>query len=112
MNENRSACLDCDLELMRWPDRFGVHQACVGEHHPGGQELIGSGETWSTAARTSLQKREAEQNADRWHGRGTAAKHGNYRRLEEPVAGFTATTRGAGRSSSSTVRWIEYEVSP
>src|SRR5262249_59883734 len=42
MEENPTACLDRDLELMVWLDRLGFHEAWIGEHHSAGFEIIGS----------------------------------------------------------------------
>src|SRR2546430_11756181 len=42
MEENPTACLDRDLELMVWLDRLGFHEAGIGEHHSAGVEIIGS----------------------------------------------------------------------
>src|SRR3989440_10852291 len=44
MEENPTACLDRDLELMVWLDRLGFHEAWIGEHHSAGFEIISSPE--------------------------------------------------------------------
>ena len=36
MNENPAACIERDLELMQWLDKFGFHEAWIGEHIPPG----------------------------------------------------------------------------
>ena len=33
VEENPTACVDRDLELMVWLDRLGFHEAWIGEHH-------------------------------------------------------------------------------
>ena len=50
MNENPSACLDRDLELMQWLDRLGFQEAWIGEHHSAGWELISSPELFIAVA--------------------------------------------------------------
>ncbi|MBN9562603.1 MAG: LLM class flavin-dependent oxidoreductase [Alphaproteobacteria bacterium] len=50
MDENPSACLDRDLELMQWLDRLGYHEAWIGEHHSAGWELISSPELFIAVA--------------------------------------------------------------
>src|SRR3546814_17168012 len=42
MDENPSACLERDLELMQWLDRLGLPEAWIGEHHSAGWEIISS----------------------------------------------------------------------
>src|SRR5215469_10816715 len=42
MEENPTACLDRDLELIEWLDRLGYHEAWIGEHHSAGFETISS----------------------------------------------------------------------
>lgn len=50
MNENPSACIDRDLELMRWLDRLGFDEAWIGEHHSAGWEVISSPELFIAVA--------------------------------------------------------------
>lgn len=50
MNENPSACIDRDLELMQWLDRLGFDEAWIGEHHSAGWELINSPELFVAVA--------------------------------------------------------------
>src|SRR6201994_5222384 len=50
MEENSTACLDRDLELMVWLDRLGFHEAWIGEHHSAGFEIISSPEVFIAAA--------------------------------------------------------------
>ena len=50
MNENPSACIERDLELMQWLDRLGFHEAWIGEHHSAGWELISSPEIFIAVA--------------------------------------------------------------
>ena len=50
MEENPTACLDRDLELMVWLDRLGFHEAWIGEHHSAGFEIIGSPEIFIAIA--------------------------------------------------------------
>ncbi|MEZ5855092.1 MAG: LLM class flavin-dependent oxidoreductase [Hyphomicrobiaceae bacterium] len=50
MNENPSACIERDLELMQWLDRLGFHEAWIGEHHSAGWELISSPELFIAVA--------------------------------------------------------------
>ncbi|HVH75621.1 MAG TPA: LLM class flavin-dependent oxidoreductase [Stellaceae bacterium] len=50
MDENPTACLDRDLELMVWLDRLGFHEAWIGDHHSAGWELIGSPEIFIAIA--------------------------------------------------------------
>ena len=50
MNENPSACLERDLELMQWLDRLGYDEAWIGEHHSAGWELISSPELFIAVA--------------------------------------------------------------
>src|SRR5437588_7208660 len=50
MEENPSACLDRDLELMAWLDRLGFHEAWIGEHHSAGFETISSPEIFIAVA--------------------------------------------------------------
>lgn len=42
MNENPAACIERDLELMEYLDQLRFHEACIGEHHSAGCELITS----------------------------------------------------------------------
>src|SRR5260370_31203553 len=44
MEEDPTACLDRDLELMVWLDRLGFHEAWIGEHHSAAYEIISSPE--------------------------------------------------------------------
>lgn len=50
MDENPTACLDRDLELMEWLDRLGFHEAWIGEHHSAGWEIISSPELFIAVA--------------------------------------------------------------
>ncbi|MBO0735135.1 MAG: LLM class flavin-dependent oxidoreductase [Alphaproteobacteria bacterium] len=50
MEENPTACLDRDLELMEWLDRLGFHEAWIGEHHSAGFEIISSPEIFIAIA--------------------------------------------------------------
>ncbi len=50
MDENPSAALDRDLELMQWLDRLGFHEAWIGEHHSAGWEIISSPELFIAVA--------------------------------------------------------------
>src|ERR1700736_387404 len=50
MEENPTACLDRDLELMVWLDRLGLHRAGIGEHHSAGFETISSPEIFIAIA--------------------------------------------------------------
>ena len=50
MEENPTACLDRDLELIVWLDRLGFHEAWIGEHHSAGFEIIGSPEIFIAVA--------------------------------------------------------------
>lgn len=50
MNENPSACIERDLELMQWLDRLGFHEAWIGEHHSAGWEVISSPEIFIAVA--------------------------------------------------------------
>jgi limonene 1,2-monooxygenase len=50
MDENPSACIDRDLELMQWLDKLGFHEAWIGEHHSAGWELISSPELFIAVA--------------------------------------------------------------
>ena len=50
LNENPSACIERDLELMQWLDRLGFHEAWIGEHHSAGWELISSPEIFIAVA--------------------------------------------------------------
>ena len=50
MEENPTACLDRDLELMQWLDRLGFHEAWIGEHHSAGWETISSPELFIAVA--------------------------------------------------------------
>jgi limonene 1,2-monooxygenase len=42
--ENPTACLERDLDLMVWLDKLGFHEAWIGEHHSAGFEIISSPE--------------------------------------------------------------------
>ena len=50
MEENPTACLDRDLELMVWLDGLGFHEAWIGEHHSAGFEIISSPEIFIAIA--------------------------------------------------------------
>ena len=50
LNENPTAAIHRDLELMEYLDRLGFHEAWIGEHHSGGIEIIGSPELFIAAA--------------------------------------------------------------
>ena len=50
MNENPTACIDRDLELMQWLDRLGFDEAWIGEHHSAGWELISCPELFIAVA--------------------------------------------------------------
>ena len=50
VEENPTACLDRDLELMVWLDRLGFDEAWIGEHHSAGFEIIASPEVFIAAA--------------------------------------------------------------
>src|SRR5207248_4721902 len=50
MEENPTACLDRDLELMVWLDRLGFHEAWIGQHHSAGFEIISSPELFIAIA--------------------------------------------------------------
>jgi limonene 1,2-monooxygenase len=50
MDENPTACIDRDLELMQWLDRLGFHEAWIGEHHSAGFEIISSPELFIAVA--------------------------------------------------------------
>ena len=50
MEENPTACLDRDLELIEWLDRLGYHEAWIGEHHSAGFETISSPELFIAIA--------------------------------------------------------------
>ena len=50
MDENPTACMDRDLELMQWLDRLGFHEAWIGEHHSAGWEIISSPEIFIAVA--------------------------------------------------------------
>jgi limonene 1,2-monooxygenase len=50
MEENPTACLDRDLDLMVWLDRLGFHEAWIGEHHSAGFEIISSPEIFIAIA--------------------------------------------------------------
>jgi len=50
MEENPTATIHRDLELMEHLDRLGYHEAWVGEHHSGGFETISSPELFIAAA--------------------------------------------------------------
>src|ERR1700737_3831826 len=50
MEENPTACLDRDLELMVWLDRLCFHEAWIGEHHSAGFEIISSPEIFIAIA--------------------------------------------------------------
>ena len=42
--ENPTACLERDLDLIAWLDKLGFHEAWIGEHHSAGYEIISSPE--------------------------------------------------------------------
>src|SRR5438046_8907881 len=42
--EDPTACLERDLDLMVWLDKLGFHEAWIGEHHSAGYEIISSPE--------------------------------------------------------------------
>ena len=42
--ENPTACLERDLDLIRHLDKLGFHEAWIGEHHSAGYEIISSPE--------------------------------------------------------------------
>jgi limonene 1,2-monooxygenase len=42
--ENPTACLERDLDLMVWLDKLGFDEAWIGEHHSAGYEIISSPE--------------------------------------------------------------------
>jgi limonene 1,2-monooxygenase len=42
--ENPTACLERDLDLIQWLDKLGFHEAWIGEHHSAGYEIISSPE--------------------------------------------------------------------
>ncbi len=50
LDENPTACLDRDMELIEHLDRLGYHEAWVGEHHSGGFEIIACPEMFIAAA--------------------------------------------------------------
>ena len=50
VNENPTACLDRDMELIEHLDRLGYHEVWVGEHHSGGFEIIACPEMFIAAA--------------------------------------------------------------
>ena len=50
VNENPTACLDRDMELVEHLDRLGYHEAWIGEHHSGGFEIIACPEMFIAAA--------------------------------------------------------------
>ncbi len=50
MEENPTACIDRDLELMCWLDKLGFHEAWIGEHHSAGWEIISSPELFIAVA--------------------------------------------------------------
>src|SRR5207237_9308442 len=50
IEENPTACVDRDLELMAWLDRLGFHEAWIGEHHSAGFEIISSPEIFIAIA--------------------------------------------------------------
>lgn len=50
MNENPTACMERDLELMQWLDRLGFDEAWIGEHHSAGWETISSPELFIAVA--------------------------------------------------------------
>ena len=67
MDENPTACLDRDLELMEWLDRLGYQEAWIGEHHSAGWEMI------SLARAVHRRGRRAHQAHPPRHRRGLAA---------------------------------------
>ena len=56
MEENPTACLDRDLELIEWLDRLGYHEAWIGEHHSAGFETISSPELFIAIAGSTTSK--------------------------------------------------------
>ncbi len=50
LNENPTAALQRDLELLEHLDRLGYHEAWIGEHHSGGLEIIACPEMFIAAA--------------------------------------------------------------
>jgi limonene 1,2-monooxygenase len=40
--ENPTACLERDLDLIVHLDKLGFHEAWIGEHHSAGYEIISS----------------------------------------------------------------------
>jgi len=50
MEENPTACIERDLELMQWLDRLGFQEAWIGEHHSAGWEIISSPELFIAVA--------------------------------------------------------------
>jgi len=50
MDENPTACIDRDLELMMHLDKLGFHEAWIGEHHSAGWEIISSPELFIAVA--------------------------------------------------------------
>lgn len=50
LNEDPTLAIHRDLELMEWVDKLGYDEAWIGEHHSGGQEIIGSPELFIAAA--------------------------------------------------------------
>src|ERR1700719_3135458 len=50
LNENPSACIERDLELMQWLDRLWVHEAWIGGHHFGRGGVISSPEMFIAVA--------------------------------------------------------------
>lgn len=50
MDEDPTACMHYDLELIEWLDRLGFDEAWIGEHHSGGFETISSPELFIASA--------------------------------------------------------------
>jgi limonene 1,2-monooxygenase len=50
VGQSPTVALEKDLELIEWMDRWGFHEAWVGEHHSGGYEIIASPEVFIAVA--------------------------------------------------------------
>lgn len=50
LDENPTAALERDMELLQFLDALGFHEAWIGEHHSGGFEIISSPEMFIAAA--------------------------------------------------------------
>src|SRR5580704_17112164 len=48
--EDPTACLERDLDLMVWLDKLGFQEAWIGEHHSAGYEIIASPEIFIATA--------------------------------------------------------------